>query len=63
MGESAGMRRKRYVYRPPGESKLCLIHGPRHSSGEFKVLEEFGAKHAKGKPTKDRENHPVPREN
>ena len=41
------------------ESKTCLIHGPRNNYDECKVLGDFGAKYAKGKPTKDRGNHPV----
>ena len=61
MGESADRCRKRYVDRPSGELKTCLIHGPRHSSDECKVLGYFGANYAKFKPTKDRRNHPVPR--
>ena len=61
IGVSVGKRRKRYVYRLSGELKTCLIHGPGHSSDEFKVLGNFGAKCAKGKPNKDRGNHPLPR--
>ena len=44
-----------------GESKICIIHGPRHYSDECKVLGDFGAKYSKGKPTKDRRNNLVPR--
>ena len=60
MGDSAGKRRKRYVYRPSGELKVCLIHSPGHSSYECKILGDFGAKYAKGKPAKDRGNHTTP---
>ena len=31
MGESAGKRRKRYVYRLKSESRTCIIQGPGHS--------------------------------
>ena len=61
MGESFGKRRKIYVNHPSGESKICLIHGLSHSSYKCKVLGDFGAKYAKFEPTKDRENHPIPR--
>ena len=61
MGESAGKWRKQYVYCPAGEIKTCLIHGLQHSSDECKVLVDFGAKYAKGKPTKDHGNNPVPK--
>ena len=37
-GESAGKRRKRHVDSPTEKSKICLIHGPGHSSEECKVL-------------------------
>ena len=46
---------------PSGKSKNCLIHGPGHSSYECKVLRDFGDKYVKGKPTKNRGNHTVPR--
>ena len=52
---------KKYVDCPSGEMKIYIIHGPGHSSNECKVLVDFGAKYAKGKPTKDRGNHSVPR--
>ena len=61
MGESSGKRQKRYVYCSKIESKPCLIHGPGHFSDECKVLGEFGAKFAKGKPNKDHGNNPIPR--
>ena len=59
--ESAGRRRKQYVDSPSGKSKTCLIHGPGYSSYECKDLGDFCARYAKGKPTKKRGNHPVPR--
>ena len=61
MGESDGKLRKRYVDRLLGELKFCLICGLVHSSGRFKVQGELGGKYAKGNPTKDHRNHPVPR--
>ena len=39
--------------------KICLIHDPRNSSDECKVLGEFGAKYAEGRPTKFHGNHTV----
>ena len=62
MGGSSGKRKKQYVDCPMGKSKTCLINGPRHSSDKCKVLGDFGAKYAKGNPTKDHGNHPIPRE-
>ena len=61
MDEIAGKHRKRYVDCLSSESKTCLIHGPGHSHDKWKVLGDFGAKYAKGKPTKDHRNYPVPR--
>ena len=61
MGERDGKRKKRYVDRPTGQSKTCLIHGPVHSSDKCKILGDFGAKYTKGKPTKGHGNHPIPR--
>ena len=61
MGEIAGKRRKRYVDRPSGESITCLIHGPKHSSGEFKVLGDFGANYVKGNPNKYHIDNPIQR--
>ena len=55
-GKSAGRRRNIYVDRSERKSKTCLIHGPGYSSDECKVLGDFGAKYAKGKPTKDHGN-------
>ena len=60
MGESTGRSIKRYVDRPSGESKTCLIHGLDNSSDECKVLGYFGAKYTVGKPTEDHINNPVP---
>ena len=50
---SAVKRRKQYVDRSKSASKTCIIHGPGHSSDEFKVLGEFGTKYAVTQPTKD----------
>ena len=48
MSERAGKHRKSYVYHLQDISKLtCLIHGPGHSSDEFKVLGDFGSKYSK----------------
>ena len=60
--KSADKRIKRYVDRPPGESKTCLIHSTGHSSDECNVLRDFGAEYVKVKPTKDQINHPAPRQ-
>ena len=57
--ESAGKRRKQYVDRPSGESKICLIHGPGNSSDEWKVLGDIGANKPKGETTKYRGNHTI----
>ena len=54
MSEISGKNRKRYVDHPKDRSKpTCLIHGPRHSSDERKVLGDLGSKYAKISPTKD----------
>ena len=63
MVESSGKRINRYVDVSKSKSKTCLIHGLGHSSDECKVLGDFVAKYAKGKPTKDHGNHPIPRNN
>ena len=60
MRENAGKQKKRYVDRPLGESKTCLIHIPVHSYDECKVLVDVAAKFVVGKPTKDRRIHTVP---
>ena len=44
MGESTNKRIKWYVDLLSGEFKICIIHGPGHSSDECKVLGDFGAK-------------------
>ena len=60
VSESTVKRRKIYVQYPKVDSKpSCLIHVPVHSSDEFKVLGDFGSKHAKSRPTKDCGNDPV----
>ena len=57
MIESAEKRRKGYVYYPNNKSKhTCLIHGPSHSSYEWKVLGDFCYKYSKIRPTKDRDH-------
>ena len=61
MGESAGKGRKPYVDCPTGDLKTCLTHVHRNYPDECKVLRDFGAKHAKGKPTKDHVNYPFRR--
>ena len=59
MNESAGKSRKRHVDHPRYISKLtCLVNGPRHSSGECKVLRDFGSKYSKIRPTQDRRQDP-----
>ena len=60
MSESTGNIRKRYVDHPSGESKTCLIHGPKHSSNGCKVLGYFGSKYVKGNPTNEIGNHTIP---
>ena len=62
MSESAGKRRKIYVDYPKGKYKpTCLIHGPRNSSDECKVLGDCGSKYVKSRPTKDRRQNTAPR--
>ena len=61
MIESAVKRIKLYVDCLMVKSKTCLIHSPRSSSEECKVLGDFNNKYDKGNPTKDRSNHTVPR--
>ena len=62
--DSADKRRKRYVDHLKNISKLtCIIHGPRHSSDECKVLGDFGYKNAKRSPTKDNKNYSTNRKN
>ena len=38
MVKRAGKCIKRHVYCPSGESKICLIHSPRHSYDECNIL-------------------------
>ena len=61
-GESADKRIKQRVDSPTVKSKTCLIHVPKHSSNECKVLWYFGTKYANSRPTKDSRINPVPRE-
>ena len=62
MSESVVKRRKIYVDYPKGKSKpIFIIHGPSHSLDEWKVLEDFGSKYAKSRPTKDHSHDPLPR--
>ena len=60
MSEIADKCRKRYVDGPICESKVCLIHGPEHSSDECKVLVHLCSEDVKVNPTKDYRNHPLP---
>ena len=60
ISESVQKRRKRYAYHPKDRYKLtCLIHGPVHSSDEYKVLGDFGYKYCKIRSTKDRRKDPA----
>ena len=53
---------KKTIYRlRAGRIKTCLIHSLGNSSDEYNVLGEFFDKYVKVKPTKDRGNHPIPR--
>ena len=53
MSDSTIKRRKRYVDHTMYISKLpCLIHGPRNSTDECKVLGYFGSKYSKSRPMK-----------
>ena len=55
MSKSDVKRRKIYLDYPRDRSKqTCLIHRPRHSSYECKVLGEFGFMYARYRPTKER---------
>ena len=51
MVKRSGKRKQRYVYHPRDLSKLtCLIHGPLHSSDEFKVFNYFVTTYTKDRP-------------
>ena len=55
--ESSGKLSKIYVDYPKGKYKHTgLIHGPVHSSYEYKVLGDFGSKYAKRRPTRYHSN-------
>ena len=58
--EITDKRRKRYVNCYRSKSKTCMIHGVGHSSGECKVLDEFGTMYAATQPTKYHGRNPVP---
>ena len=60
MSERYVMCRQIYVDHPKGESKNCLIHGPRHSSDEFKFLVDLGSKYVESRPTKCHRHNPLP---
>ena len=60
-GEIADKRRKRHVDSPTGKSKICLIHGPGHSTEECKILGDLGTNYANIRPTKYRGSSPLPR--
>ena len=54
MSKTDGKRNQRYVDHPRYQSKLtCLIHGHGHSSDECNVLNGFGSKYTKIRPTKE----------
>ena len=58
MSEITGNHRKVYVDYPKGDSKpTCLIYVPMYSSYRYKALGDFGSKHAKSRPTKDRSHY------
>ena len=58
--ESSGKRRKRFVDNPKDISKLtCLIYSPGHYSDKCKVLDDFGAKYAKDRTTKNHTHDPA----
>ena len=52
---------KQHVDSSKSESQNCLIQGPGNASDKCKVLEDFGTKYARGKPSKDYGNNHVPR--
>ena len=53
MSDSSEKRRNIYIDNPKDISKLTfLVHGPRHSSYECKVLGDFGSKYSKIGPNK-----------
>ena len=58
-GQSAGKRRKIHVDSPTGKSKICLIHGPGHSSEECKVLGYFRTNYANSRHNKYHRSSPV----
>ena len=59
MSKSTDKRRKRYVDHPKDESKpTCIIHGPRNSSDECKVLGDFCSKYSRIRPTKYHGHNP-----
>ena len=48
MSKHAGKRKQRYLYHPRDWLKLThIIHGPRNSSDEWKLLNDFGYKYTK----------------
>ena len=60
MSESTCKLRERYV--DPTKDKYkqtCIIHGPIHSSDEYKVLGYFNSKYSRSRPTKDRGKDPI----
>ena len=60
MSERAVKNRKRYVDHTKDRPKIsCLVHGPRHSSDECKILGDFGSKYSKIMPTKYRVDYPT----
>ena len=61
MNERAENHREGYVCHSKGESKTCLIQGPRNSSDECKVLGDFGYKYVEIRSAKDRGHNPATR--
>ena len=54
MSKRAVKRKEIYVDHLRDQSKLtCLIHGPVHSAYECKVLNYFGFKNTKDRPSKE----------
>ena len=59
MSKHVGKRKQRYVDCMRNLSKLtCIIRGPIHSSGECKVLSDFGSKSTKIRSTMEFRQEP-----
>ena len=62
MSENAAKLREIYLDHPKDISKTtCIIHGPGHSSYEYKILGDFSSKYSKNNSTKDCGHYPVNR--